>query len=165
MGFLPHPTAHPHVCCVSSTDPVAMFEAVLPSLQKRMMDGLADTGFWYPILIDFIKDHILSVPFIQEALGGLKIGVPAGPLMIPGNETLRETAQDIVEADYADFCTDAGEAVDKADEVIAKTKTISYLGNTARAHIRVPTCPHCMPPTPHARTHARIHTQNFKRTK
>ena len=132
-----------------STDPVKMFEQVMPQVQKRIMEALADTGFWSPILIDFIRDHVLTIPAVQSALGGLNINIPTGPLALPSTKELKAQALAIIQTKQAEVCkqatSDISDASDTAEKSIAKVKIIHIWealhrlhGTNTRAHALLP---------------------------
>ncbi len=54
-----------------SGDPIKILESVFPHVQKRIMSGLADTSMWFPIVATFVREHLLQVPSIRKALGGV----------------------------------------------------------------------------------------------
>ena len=93
-----------------------MFKQVLPQVQKRMMKALGDTGFWFPILVDFIRDHFLSLPAVQKALGGLGMRATAKRLAIPGLQELKLKAGVIIETAQQEACASVGEEADKDED-------------------------------------------------
>lgn len=88
-----------------------------------MMGALADTEIWYPILIAFVRDHILSVPPVKKAMGALNMDVHllTEPLEIPSLDLLKEQTLFIIESAHEEACEQAtNAAAEAADNTIAK---------------------------------------------
>ena len=56
-----------------SSNPVAMLEIVLPTVQKRILGALSDTSWYFPTIMTFLDKHVLQVPIVKRAIGGFQM--------------------------------------------------------------------------------------------
>ena len=102
------------------------------------MKALGDTGFWFPILIDFIRDHFLSLPAVQKALGGLDMRATAERLEIPGLDDLEQKARVIIQTAQQQACGASFKWAKDEDKDKGKKPTTSDAKDSKRVPSNAP---------------------------
>ena len=105
-----------------SNDPIKILEAVFPHVQKRIMTGLADTSMWFPIVASFLREHLLQVPSIRNALGGISDSLSEDEDMMDPDDSLEhgvltvERIERKMQATRDAICARAEKMLAEADE-------------------------------------------------
>ena len=103
-----------------SSDPIKVLEAVFPHVQKRIMAGLSDTSIWFPIVASFLREHLLQVPSIRTALGGISDSLSDDEdIMNPGDdfengELVVQRVEQKMQQMRDDICSRAEEMLSKS---------------------------------------------------